>query len=70
MARKAKNFIQGAIKHPGALTTKANAAGVSVDEYARRVVNNTGGYDPQTVRQATFYLKVLKPASKSRGGKK
>lgn len=29
----AKNWIKGAIKHPGALTAKAKAAGKSIDEY-------------------------------------
>jgi hypothetical protein len=62
------NFIQGAIKHPGALTAKAQSAGVSVDEYAQRVVNNQKGYDPQTFRQASFHLRVLKPVSAKRKG--
>ncbi len=31
----AKKFIQGAIKHPGALTKKAESAGKSTQAYAR-----------------------------------
>jgi hypothetical protein len=30
---KAKKFIQGAIKHPGALTKKAKAAGETISQY-------------------------------------
>jgi len=29
----AENWIKGAIKHPGALTAKAKAAGMSIDQY-------------------------------------
>lgn len=31
--KKVKKFIQGAIKHPGALTAKAKAKGMSISEY-------------------------------------
>jgi hypothetical protein len=33
MAKKKKKWIQDAIKHPGALTRKAKAAGMSLSEY-------------------------------------
>lgn len=38
----AKHWIAGAIKHPGALTKKANAAGESPMEYARQHEHDSG----------------------------
>lgn len=38
----AKNFIQGAIKHPGALRRKAQAAGMSTMAYAAAHKNDKG----------------------------
>jgi hypothetical protein len=32
----AKNWIAGAIKHPGALTAKAKAAGMSINQYCSK----------------------------------
>lgn len=55
-----QNFIQSAIKRPGALTAKAAAAGMTVDAYARKHQHDPG----QTGEQARFYLQVLKPGSK------
>jgi len=65
MARK-RNFIKTAIKRPGALTRKAKSAGMSVNAYARKAVRPKSRASAQTKRQANFYLKVLKPASRSR----
>jgi hypothetical protein len=48
----AKNFIQGAIKHPGALTRKAKKAGESPMQFARQH-NHTPG---ETGREARFAL--------------
>lgn len=42
----AKKWIQGAIKHPGALTAKAKAAGESLSQYMREAHK-----DPTTKRQ-------------------
>ncbi len=47
MAKK-KNWIKGAIKHPGALTRKAKAAGMSVSAY---VANPPKGVSTTTKRQ-------------------
>jgi hypothetical protein len=47
MAKK-KNWIKGAIKHPGALTRKAKAAGMSVSAY---VANPPKGVSTATKRQ-------------------
>lgn len=60
----ADHFIQKAIKHPGALTAKAKAAGMSIDAFARKHQHD----GDETGRQARFYLQVLKPASKRRSG--
>jgi len=38
----AKNFIAKAIKHPGALTRKAKAAGETPMEYARQHQHDSG----------------------------
>jgi len=35
--RKKKNWIQGAVKRPGAFTKKATAHGMSVSAYAKKV---------------------------------
>lgn len=48
----AEKFIQGAIKHPGALTRKAKKAGMSPMAYARAHQHDKG----QTGRQARFAL--------------
>lgn len=55
-----KNFIKGAIKHPGALTRKAKAAGMSISEYCAQ-----GGLSTQSQRQCNL-AKTLK---KLGGGK-
>jgi hypothetical protein len=49
-----KKWIQGAIKHPGAFTKKAEAAGKSVKEYAAEVSANPEKHDEKTVRQANL----------------
>ncbi len=46
------NWIQGAIKHPGALTAKANAAGMSPMQFAAQNEHAKG----QTGRQARFAM--------------
>lgn len=56
----AKNWIAGAIKHPGALTRKAKAAGQSISEFCN------GSHSAQTTRQCNF-AKTLKSLG---GGKK
>jgi hypothetical protein len=50
-SRKAKIVI----KHPGALTKKAKAAGMSPLAFARKVMSaKKGAYPAQTRRQANF----------------
>jgi len=56
-------FIQKALKRPGALTRKADKAGMSVMEFARAHVHD----GDQTGAQARFFLNVL---NRVRPGKK
>jgi hypothetical protein len=66
VAKAPKQFIQKAIKHPGALTAKAKAAGMSVAQYA---ANPPAGITTETKRQINFYEGVLKNAKHPKAGK-
>ena len=48
------NFIQGAIKRPGAFTRKAKAADMGVQEFANYVDKNPDKYSTRTKRQANL----------------
>ena len=50
----AKKWIQKAIKHPGAFTAKAKAAGMTPAQYQRKVLSNPGRYSTTTRRQANL----------------
>lgn len=56
MAKKSsnKNWIQKAIKRPGAFTKKAENKNMSVSEFASKVTANPKKYDLRTVRQANL----------------
>jgi hypothetical protein len=62
-----KEWIQKAIKHPGAFTAKAEKAGTSVREYAAQVTANPDRYDEKTVKQARL-AKTLSKLRKRKGG--
>jgi len=49
---KKKEWIQGAIKRPGAFTAKAKKAGMSPAAFQRAVLANPKKYSTTTVRQA------------------
>ncbi len=49
-----KNWIQGAVKRPGAFTKKAKAAGMSVQQFATHVDKNKSKYSTRTERQANL----------------
>lgn len=68
MAKKKapKNFIQKAIKHPGALTKKAKAAGKTVDQY---IANPPKNASAQTKKQIAF-AKMLKGLPRHTGPRK
>lgn len=59
MAKK-ENWIQDAIKRPGALTKKAEAAGMTVNEYTNKVKANPDEYDERTRRQANLAATLRK----------
>ena len=50
----AKDWIQGAIKRPGAFTKKADAAGMSVSKYANKVLKKGSKADTRTKKQASL----------------
>ncbi len=49
-----KNWIQGAVKRPGAFTKKAKAAGKTVQQFAKEVDDNPGKFSTRTKRQANL----------------
>lgn len=54
MATKSKNWIQGAIKHPGALTAKAKANGKSVSAFEKQVSKPGSKASATTKRQVNL----------------
>lgn len=56
--------MKGAVKRPGAFTAKAKAAGVSVAEYARRVLAPGSKASKLTKKQA-IYAQVATRISKT-----
>ena len=48
----AKDWIQGAVKRPGAFTAKAKKAGMSVQAYARKVLKKGSKASTLTKQQA------------------
>ena len=54
MSNKNKNWIQKAIKRPGAFTKKAKSRGMGVGEFASKVTSSPKKYDTRTVRQANL----------------
>ena len=59
----AEKWIGKAIKRPGAFTKKANAAGMSVSEFANKVTKPGSKASTQTKRQANL-AKTLKGFNK------
>jgi len=49
-----KNWINGAVKRPGAFTKKAKARGLSVAAFAAKVRANPDRYDARTRKQASL----------------
>ena len=49
-----KNWIQGAVKRPGAFTKKAKAAGKTVQQFAKEVDDNPDKFSTRTKRQANL----------------
>lgn len=49
-----KNWIKGAIKHPGAFTAQAKRAKEGTQEFASDVLSNKDKYNETTVRRAAL----------------
>jgi len=49
-----KNWIKGAIKHPGAFTKKASSHGMTPKEFANKVLAHKADYPAKTEKQATL----------------
>jgi len=52
MAKSKGNWIQGAIKKPGAFSAQAEKAGMSTDEFAEAVTKDPDKYSEKTVKRA------------------
>jgi hypothetical protein len=63
-----KNWIQGAIKRPGAFTAKAKKANKTVAGMAAAVTKNPSKYSATTVRQANL-AKTLRKISRKKKSK-
>ena len=59
----AKNWIKGAIKHPGALTSKAKSAHMSVAKFTSKALGPKSKASSATKRQASL-AKTLKKLGK------
>jgi hypothetical protein len=62
----AKNWIQNAIKRPGAFRAKAKKAGMSTQAFANKVLANKDKYDDRTVRQAVLAKTLAKMRKKKK----
>ena len=68
MSKRKNNWIQKAIRKPGAFRKQARRAGKSTMEFAREVVRNPSRYDTTTVRRARLAITLGK--LRKRGKKK
>lgn len=67
MNKKKGNWIQGAIKKPGAFSSQAEKAGMSTAEFADQVTSNPGDYSDKTVKRAQL-AKTLAGLRKKKKG--
>lgn len=58
------HWIQGAIKHPGAFTKKAKAAGMSVAGFASKIAAHPGNFSTTTRRQGALARTLRKLAKR------
>lgn len=63
--KSSKNWIQNAIKRPGAFTAKAKKKGMSAAGFAAKVVKSPARYSTTTVKQANL-AKTLGKITKGR----
>ena len=67
MAKGKGNWIQGAIKKPGAFSAQAEKAGMSTEEFAEEVTKNPKEYSDKTVKRAQL-AKTLAGLRKKKKG--
>jgi len=67
MAENKGNWIQGAIKKPGAFSAQAEKAGMSTAEFAETVIKNPKDYSDKTVKRAQL-AKTLAGLRKKKKG--
>lgn len=53
-----KNWIKGAIKHPGAFSAKAKRAGMSTAAFAAKTLKKKSKASTETKRQANLYREL------------
>lgn len=63
----AEKWIQRAIKRPGAFRKKAQAAGMSTQEYAQKVLKKGSKADATTKRQAVLAKTLAKLRRRKKG---
>jgi len=61
---KRRNWIQQAIRNPGAFRRQAQRAGKSTMEFAREVLRNPQRYSKTTVRRARLAITLMKLAKR------
>ena len=64
---KGGDWIEGAIKRPGAFKKKAKERGMSTKEFAAKVTANPDEYDTRTVRQANLAKTLTKLRNRKKG---
>jgi len=67
MTKGKENWIQGAIKKPGAFSAQAEKAGMSTAEFAEEVTKNPKDYSDKTVKRAQL-AKTLAGLRKKKKG--
>lgn len=67
MKKGKSNWIQGAIKKPGAFSAQANKAGMSTAAFANEVTSNPGDYSPKTVKRAQLAKTLAGMRKKKKG---
>jgi cytidylate kinase len=61
------DWIDDAIKRPGAFKEKAEERGMSTKEFAAKVTKNPDEYDKRTVRQANLAKTLTKLRNRKKG---
>ena len=61
------DWIDDAIKRPGAFKEKAEERGMSTKEFAAKVTTNPDKYDKRTVRQANLAKTLTKLRNRKKG---